>query len=206
MLFARLQGNLKRAQRRRSPPKRRSTGNSESCPLHGRTGPPIVLSELEAEGHPVVRDLRTVLLVSQRRRPRSAPTGLCWVPGKPEVAWWHWAGGRGRRPPALSEPPRLDSGPRQRGFSPRVWFQGARAGDPPSNELAPPARAPAHAEPRSLQQNIAPPMARGRSNGNRQPVGKPTDRFRGSCWRPPHDRRVSAATAAGLTTTVPATP
>jgi hypothetical protein len=58
-----------------------------------------------AEDGIVLRDLDSGLLDFPARLPDGREYLLCWLPGEPEVGWWHWpeAGFAGRRP--LSDPP-----------------------------------------------------------------------------------------------------
>ncbi len=79
-----------------------ATGNG-----HAQAEPmvfPDVIRALEAEGI-VVRDLRAGLVDFPARAPSGRGYWLCWLPGEPEVAWWHWPedGFAGRTP--LSSPP-----------------------------------------------------------------------------------------------------
>ncbi|HEY2957233.1 MAG TPA: DUF2203 domain-containing protein [Actinomycetota bacterium] len=54
----------------------------------------------------VLRDLDSGLLDFPAVSPSGRAYWLCWLPGEPEVAWWHWpeAGFAGRTP--LDQPPR----------------------------------------------------------------------------------------------------
>ena len=53
----------------------------------------------------VLRDLDSGLLDFPAVSPSGRPYWLCWLPGEPEVGWWHWpeAGFAGRAP--LDQPP-----------------------------------------------------------------------------------------------------
>jgi hypothetical protein len=59
---------------------------------------------LAAEGI-ILRDLDTGLVDFPARLEDGREYLLCWLPGEPEVAWWHWpdTGFAGRR--SLSDPP-----------------------------------------------------------------------------------------------------
>ena len=63
------------------------------------------VAELEADGI-VLRDAARGLIDFPAQTSNGRGYWLCWLPGEPEVAWWHWPedGFAGRRP--LDDPPR----------------------------------------------------------------------------------------------------